>query len=121
MTKPDDYYSFDDEAVSSALEAARQAYADIDLMAITEISTSESPELSILAQCISVTVKNNQVCVNLPLKLGSHCLHIPFNIPNGTVLQACLSICTWWGIPVGACLRLVFKGNVVLKKCFGRC
>lgn len=122
MTKPndDEYYSFDDEAVSSALEAAKEPYKDTDLQSITEISL-ESGELSVLAQCISVTVRNRRVCLRLPRPLPSVCLVIPVNIPDGTVAQACLSICTWWGIPVGACVRIVVKGVVVVKRCFGRC
>jgi hypothetical protein len=122
MTKPndDEYYSFDDEAVSSALEAARQPYEATDLQAIAEIS-SESGELSVLAQCISVTVRNRRVCLNLPLGLPRVCIPIPVNIKDGTAAQACLSICTFWGIPTGACVRVVVGGVVVVKRCFGRC
>lgn len=116
-----EYYSFDDEAVSNALEAAKKHYEGMDLQAITEISMTESPELSILAQCISVNVTNHRVCLRLPLGIGNVCLPIPLPIPNGTAAEACLSICTWWGIPVGACVRIVVGGKEIVKRCFGKC
>ena len=118
MTEPESY-SFDDEAISSVLEAARQPYADTDLREITEISTAESPNLTLLAQCISVTVSNHRICLNLPFGLGRRCIPIPFNIPNGTAAQVCLSICTIFGIPTGVCIRITVAGQVIVRKCFG--
>lgn len=117
-TEPE-YYSFSDEAVSSALEAARQPYQERDVLAITEISASESPNLELLAQCISVTVNNRRVCLRLPLGLGSVCIPVPFNVGNGTVAQACISICTIWGIPSGACASIRVGGTTVARQCFG--
>jgi hypothetical protein len=113
-----EHYSFSDEAISRALEAARQPHEGADLRAITEISTSQSP-LTLLAECITVTTRNHQVCLDLPLGLGSHCLPIPFDIPDGTVAQACIDICTTLGIPTGACGRVVVGGVTVVKQCFG--
>lgn len=119
MTEPE-YHSFSDEAVSSALEAARQPYEETDLHAATEISTTENP-LEVLAQCISVTVRNNRVCLNLPLGLGSRCIRIPINIPNGTAAQVCLTICTFLGIPTGVRVRVTVAGQTVVNQAFGRC
>jgi hypothetical protein len=117
MTKPE-HYSFSGEAISKALEAARKPHEGKDLRAITEISTSQSP-LALLAECISVTTRDRQVCLELPLGLGSVCLPIPFNIPDGTAAQACLDICTILGIPTGACVRVVVGGVTVARQCFG--
>lgn len=118
MTEPE-YYSFDDAAVSSVLEAARQPYAETNLREISEISLVETPKLTLLAQCLSVVVRNNRICLRLPLGLGSVCLPIPFNIPNGTAAKACLSICTIFGIPTGVCVRITVGGVTIVNKCFG--
>ena len=118
MTEPE-YHSFDDEAISSVLEAARLPYAETDLMAVTEVSTTQSPNLTLLAQCISISVSNHRICLNLPLGLGRVCIPIPFNIPNGTVAQVCLSICTIFGIPSGVCIRISVGGQTIVRKCFG--
>lgn len=117
MTQPE-HYSFSEEAISGALETARQAHEGTDLRAITEISTSHSP-ITLLAECINVTTRNHQVCLDLPLGLGSACLPIPFNIPDGTIAQACLDICTTLGIPTGVCVRVVVGGVTVVRQCFG--
>jgi hypothetical protein len=114
-----EYYSFSDEAISSAIEAARQPHERKDLLAITEISTTENPNLEILAECISVTVNNRRVCLRLPLGLGSVCIPVPFHVGNGTVAQACISICTTWGIPTGACASIRVGGTTVARQCFG--
>ena len=112
------YHSFDDEAVSRTLEAAKQPHQETDLQAVTEISPAARP-LSLTAACISVVTTNNRVCLNLPLGLGSVCIPIPFHIPDGTVVQACLDICTIWGIPTGACIRISFEGQQIVRQCFG--
>ena len=119
MTEPDEYYSFSDEDVSSALQAAKEPYEGQDLQALTEISTTESPNLTLLAACISVTVRNHRVCLNLPFGIGRRCIRLPFNIPNGTAAQACLSICTIFGIPTGVCVRVRVGGVTVVNQCFG--
>jgi hypothetical protein len=113
-----EYHSFSDEAVSSALEAARRPHEGRDLRAVTEISSSESP-MRILAECISITVNNHQVCLNLPLGLGSACLPVPANIPSGTAAQACLRICTIFGIATGVCVQVIVGGVVIVEQCFG--
>lgn len=117
MTQPQ-RYSFSDEAISSAIETARRPHEGTDLRAITEISPSHGP-VALRAQCISVTTGDHQVCLDLPLGLGSVCLPIPFDIPDGTIAQACLDICTTIGIPTGVCVRVVVGGATVVRQCFG--
>jgi len=112
------YTSFSDEDISRALEAAKKPHQETDLRAVTEISPAARP-LSFRAACISISTTNNQVCLNLPLGLGSVCIPIPFNIPDGTVVQACIDICTIWGIPTGACLRISAEGQQIVSQCFG--
>ncbi|MDT0353608.1 hypothetical protein [Pseudonocardia charpentierae] len=118
MTEPE-YASFDDEAVSKTLEAARQPYEGTDLTAVTEISPAVSAGLELRAQCITVTSGNHRVCVNLPLGLGRACLPLPFDLPDGTAVQACLSIRTGpFGIPTGVCVTLFVGGEQIVRKCF---
>jgi hypothetical protein len=113
------YTSFDDEAVSRAIEAAGRRWEGKDLRTITEIPTTENPDLSIRAQCISVTSGNNEVCLRLPLGLGNVCLPIPFDLPDGTAASACLYICTRWGIPMGVRVRVTAGGIELVEQSFG--
>ena len=123
MTKPTDQevYEFDAEAVQAAVDAAREgvpteaASADVSTL---DISNSVGAELTVLAQCITVTVRNRKVCVRLPLGLGTACLPIPISIGDGTSAQACLSIRTVWGIPTGVCVSVSVGGKQIVRKCF---
>ena len=117
MTEPE-YASFDDEAVTKTLEAARQPYEGANLSARTEISAADDAGLEMRAQCISVTSGNHKVCLKLPLGLGSVCLPLPFDLPDGTAVRACLSIRTKWGIPTGVCVTLSVGGEQIVRKCF---
>jgi len=117
MTEPE-YGSFDDEAVSKALEAARAPYEGADLRTVEKINTTDSGGLEIRAQCISLTSGNHKVCLNLPLGLGSICIPLPFDLPDGTAVRACLSIRTFWGIPTGVCVTLYVGGEQIVRKCF---
>ncbi len=113
------YPSFSKEAVNQALEAA-QRHARERMPAVTNDEMAlEDGALKVSAQCISVTVQNGQVCVNLPLGIGSVCLPIPAGFPNGTACQACLDICTKWGIPCGVEVTVSIAGHVVVRKSFG--
>lgn len=115
-------YSFSDQAVQGALETAKRPYDQERLRGLAESSSpTQIGELSVLAECISVTVGDNEVCINLPLGLGSHCIPIPISFPNGTAAQACLSICTTWGIPTGAKVSVIIAGVTVVSQGFGKC
>jgi hypothetical protein len=115
-----DYSRFSDEAVSSALETGRRHYQGFDLASNTEISHATSSRLNLNAECIDVTVDNNQVCLNLPLDIGNTCIPIPMSIPDGTIAQACLSVCYHF-IPTGVCVEVTALGATVAKQCFGDC
>ncbi|MFN6952817.1 MAG: hypothetical protein ACK4NE_09545 [Albidovulum sp.] len=116
------FHEFDEKAIASALETARSLYDQQTLGERSRtISLLDDGHLRIAAQCISVTVDNGKVCLNLPLGLGKFCFPIPPVFPNGTAAQACLSICTTWGIPTGVRVTVSIAGNVILEKTFGKC
>src|SRR5690349_15734982 len=94
-------YGFQPQAVDRAMELARTPYRNRDLRAATNIAGAQPPNLRVHAACISVVSQGNEVCLDLPLGLGQVCL--PINLPDGEVAQACLDICTTFGIPTGVC------------------
>ncbi|RST88033.1 hypothetical protein EJC49_02535 [Aquibium carbonis] len=116
------YPEFDRRHVEAALEAAR-GYHDVEALKAKggELTPMDDGHLSISAGCISVTVNNGQVCLNLPLGIGSVCLPIPSTFPSGTAAQACISICTTWGIPTGVRLTISIGGIVIINKTFLKC
>jgi len=114
-----DHPSFSTEAINQALEAAQTHSSAMRATALTHDTPLDDGALEISAQCISVSVKNHQVCLNLPFGLGSKCLPVPGFIPNGTACQACLHICTKWGIPCGVEITVSAAGHQILKKHFG--
>lgn len=70
------------------------------------------------AWCIGARVQNGRVCISLPWPVGTRCISLPFSIPNFTLVRACISKCTSWGVPTGACVNLAGPG-VSIRKCFG--
>lgn len=113
------YPSFSTEAINQALEAAQRFSKTRMPAAVSHDMQLEDGTLKLSAQCISLTVQNGQVCLNLPLGLGSVCLPIPSAFPNGTAAQACLDICTKWGIPCGVEVTVSIAGNRIVQKGFG--
>jgi len=117
-----DYYEFDDESVSNALTAAQTHQAEMaGLQESGEAGILAGGEFMVAAQCIGVKVQNNKICLKLPLGIGSICLPIPINIPNGTAAEACLDICTTWGFPTGVRVTVRVLGKVIVRKTFGKC
>jgi hypothetical protein len=120
MTSPTDeeFHAFDDAAVTATLEAARETFGAGDVREITEISPTNSGELELRAQCLSIESANRRVCLKLPLGLGRVCIPLPFDLPDGTAVQACVSIRTIWpGIPTGVCVRITAAGQQLVKRC----
>lgn len=70
--------------------------------------------------CVSVTVNNGQVCLNVPVA-GSVCIPVPASFPNGTAAQACIDLCKRFGIPCGAKVTVSVLGQVIATKGFGCC
>jgi hypothetical protein len=117
-----EYYKFDDKAVENAIAAAQ---ADFGREGVHGLAATEHGgvrgEMSLLAECVKVTVEDHKVCVELPLGLGKHCISIPVSIPDGTAGQACLRICTTWGIPTGVEVSVVIGGITIVSQKFGKC
>jgi hypothetical protein len=55
-------------------------------------SQKTAPESYLLADCVSVTVKDQKVCLELPLDLGEKCVEVPDWVPNGEAARACISV-----------------------------
>lgn len=110
---------FTDARVQQAIETA-QRHADT-MRARVGATPDQLADgaLKVAAECISVTVNNGQVCVNLPLGIGSVCLPVPSWVPNGTAAQACIDICIKWGIPCGVELTVSVAGQRIVQKGFG--
>jgi hypothetical protein len=115
------YPSFDAQAIEQAIETARRHSESVQARAGGQQIGTDNGELKVSAQCISLTVENGQVCLNLPLGLGSICLPIPSWIPSGATVQACLDICSVWGVPCGVEVKVSFNGQVIVQKGFGCC
>jgi hypothetical protein len=113
---------FNSEAVQRAIDTAK-AHQDLhaNLLAAGEPSLADSGELSVRAECVSVTVQGGKICLNLPLGIGHYCFPIPSIFPDGTAAQACLDICTRFGIPAGVKVTVSIAGHVVFSKSFGLC
>jgi hypothetical protein len=114
----DEYSAFDEQAVTATLEASRQPFEGRNLQTVTDLTSMDGGELELRASCISVTSGNNRVCLRLPLGIGNVCLPVPFDLPNGTAVRACLSTRTSWGIPTGVCVKLYVAGEQIVSKCF---
>ena len=125
MPEKTDYQSFDEKALNEALASAQaqsEAFGAESAARQPLANLAESGEMFLAAQCISVTVKNSQVCLNLPKPISkSICLPIPKWIPNGAKLEACIGICYTWKIPTGVKVTVFFNGKVIVQKSWGRC
>ena len=119
-----EFYEFDNDAVEAALDAARRRHEEHDAaqnLTAQSALPAGGGHVAVAAQCIAVTVSNHKVCLNLPLGLGKHCLPLPFSIPDGTAAEACLDICTKFGIPTGVRVSIKVAGNTVFSEGFGIC
>lgn len=115
----ENYAQFSTDAVNQCIQTAQAHSQPHFSKAIDHTTAFSDGSLRLRAECISVTVHNSQVCLNLPFQIGEVCLPIPAWVPNGTVAQACLDVCTKWGIPCGAEVRVSVAGQIVVEKSFG--
>lgn len=116
------YHSFDEQKINEALQSVQDHHAEMKLDSVnatTDISAISHAQIA--GGCISVTVENGKICLNLPLGIGKVCLPIPSSIPNGTAAQACLHICTTGPFPTGVKVTVTVAGITVVSKSFGRC
>ncbi len=110
-------YSFKEENVSRALEAARQPFAGRNLR--DRIDTSQNPYMRSIGDCVELRSGESEVCLDLPLGLGDACIPLPFDLPDGQAAQACLYLCTTWGIPTGVTVRVTVGGFTIVEQSFG--
>jgi hypothetical protein len=115
-------YKFDEEAIAHALDAAKRTHEGIQLNAAkSDFNVHHIGSLSVHAECTTVEIKDNKVCLVLPLGFGEKCLGIPANIPNGTAARACLSICTFFGAPTGVKVTVSVAGVTIVSTSYGKC
>ncbi|MFC3195739.1 hypothetical protein ACFODZ_15900 [Marinicella sediminis] len=115
-----DYPTFSEEAVQHAIQAAKDHYDSGALKSRASNVASDDGHLALLAECISVSVKNGKACLNLPLGIGSVCIPVPIKY-DGQVVQACLHICTTFGFPTGVRVTISVAGVTIVSKSFGKC
>ena len=112
--------SFSEASVQGAIETARGHYER--KLAVREAGALglDDGRLSILAECVTLTISDGEVCIELPLGLGKACLPVPISY-NGQVARACLSVCTTFGIPSGVRVSVSVAGLEIVSKTFGKC
>lgn len=110
------------QAMENVLEC-REQYLSVDpreyLQALRDPRRFHDGHLHFLSECISVKVEDHQVCLEIPV-IGEVCIPVPSFIPNLTVGQACLELCTTFGIPTGVKVTLEILSFKVTKS-FGKC
>ncbi|TQV88349.1 hypothetical protein [Aliikangiella coralliicola] len=111
--------SFSEDAVNNAIASASQHYSGFRQKSSASIS-SDDGHLATLAECIELVINDGKVCLVLPLGIGKICIPIPVSY-DGKVAQACLSICTIWGIPTGVKVTVSVAGVTIISKVFGKC
>jgi len=119
-----EYTQFPRENIDSALTLAqryRGGVGGVDLqsadMLAPETAMRAGPA-NFSAGCIGVVSQGNQVCLRLPI-VGDLC--VPIDLPDGTAAEACVDICTHFGVPTGVCVKIRVLGNEVFSQCFGFC
>lgn len=124
MSRPQsasEYYSFDEQAIANAREAAKRSYEGVDLHAAGLGLHEAQSTLSMSGGCIGIIVKDGKVCLHIPVVDKDVCIPIPIHIPDGTVAEACLTICYKLGLPSGVCVEVRALGNKVAGQCWGLC
>ncbi len=116
------YHKFDETEVANALAYAKESHEFMAKQTGDYFDLSQAGEMAVLAHCISVTVKDHKICLELPKPISKQfCIPIPVKFPDGTAAQACLSICTILGIPRGVKVTISIAGITVITKVFGSC
>ncbi len=93
------------------IAAGRNCDTKTTIGQIQEVPTDFFPStrsLAIYRTCADVTVRDGQVCLNVPL-YGSTCVSVP-DVFNGQLAEVCFDICKNHGIPCGVQIT-VYVGN----------
>lgn len=116
-----EYAEFPQENFDKAVALAQRSTEGVDLrsasMLTPEMALRAGPA-NFSAGCISLVSTGSQVCLRIPI-VGDLC--VPVDLPDGTAAQACVDVCTHWGIPTGVCLKVSVAGDVIFSQCFGWC
>ena len=116
-------YNFNEEAYLKVINAAK-ATQEVNKPKTSKGSVTaaalDSGRMSYLSECISVSINNDQVCLNIPI-YGQVCITLPIGLPSGTLAQACLNVCTHFGIPTGVTVSIAVAGQTIVTKTFGYC
>jgi hypothetical protein len=73
------------------------------------------------AACITLKIEGGEVCLDLPFNVGHACLPVPPWVPQGTAAQACIDICTTFGVPSGVEVSVSVAGKVIVHQSWGLC
>jgi tetrahydromethanopterin S-methyltransferase subunit H len=124
MTKPNDpgaqeVHEFDEQKFNEVLQSlsAATTVSTAEITTLEEM-TQSGGELSAQAECIGVVAQNGRVCLKIPI-VGTVCIPVNFGLPNGTAAEACVSVKTKWGFPVGVCVEVRAAGITIVKQCWG--
>ena len=66
-------HSFSDGAIQSAVESAQSHYQSVQANYVDHNSltvSNDNGHLSILAECIKVTISDRKICLNLPFNIN---------------------------------------------------
>jgi hypothetical protein len=110
-------YSFKEEHINRTLDAAASRFEGRNLR--SQIDTAQNPYLRSIGDCVDLRSGESEVCLDLPLGLGDVCIPLPFDLPDGKAAQACLYLCTTWGIPTGVTIKVTVAGFTVVEQSFG--
>lgn len=115
------YSQFSRDAVERAHAAARSHGEALQKLSTDTLQPAGVVALSLAAECVTASVEDGKVCVELPLGLGKHCLPITIPLPVDAKVEVCLDICYTWHIPTGVKVTVSFQGRILVTQTFGKC
>ena len=115
------YPSYDQGKVDAAIAAVKAHTSAEGLTANADggFGHAVAGEFSVSAGCIGVSINDGQVCLSLPDPFGSICIPVPGGFSGQA--QACLDICSTFGIPHGVKITISVNGQVIVTKVVGIC
>ncbi len=113
------YHKFSEEKLNKAVELLKSHPSVAARAKGNAIDLSGPGHLRVTAECITVSIENGQVCIDLPI-VGKKCIPIPLPFPSGTSAQACIDLC-YHVVPTGVTVYVSVNGQVVAQQSFGWC
>lgn len=126
MDNDQKYHDFDANAIEdvvASVQSQPEMTASLQGGGAASLDTMmESTSMYVGAHCISVTVENNRVCLNLPRPISKKiCVPVPRFIPNGQKVKACIGVCFKGPFPTGVKATVAYNGNVFFRQSWGIC